>query len=428
MSPSPAWHQPRVTIISREYPPVTVGGTSTVARNLAVGLADNGWRVTVVSTDPGEGAAPPDAATGVNTGIVVHRVPTATVYNRNTSLTDANMQVHRCLYQAAVRLADKDRAPDIVALPDLFCYPEATMLAGRFGVPMLNILLQDFRTLTAYDRGQHTVTNGVQADRPHLLALEEKVLAGAAHTVFISQALSDAIHGYYPRLPFAGSVVHLGVDAAEIAAIAAARDAADRLRLSLPPAARARRLVVACGRLVPVKGFDALLHAVALLPDLDIQLVIVGVGPEAAELNRLARVLGLRERVTFTGGIPRPDVLTWMSLADVAAVTSLWESFCYVCAEMMALGRPVIATAVDSLNELMPTEEFGYRIAVQGDPCSRTVVPEMLAAALAGALRNTADATARGAAARRRILTEFSNARFGERMSALCGELAGCQA
>lgn len=411
-----------MTLISREYPPVSVGGTSTVARNLAVGLADSGWQVTVISTDPGDRACPAQAEPGV----VVHRIPTAMIYNRDTSLSDASMQVHRRLYRAAALLADEDSAPHVVALPDLFCYPESAALAGRLGIPLVNVLLQDFRTLTAYDRAQHMVTNGVHADRARLFALEEKALAGSAHTVFISRSLSEAIRGHYPLLRFSGSVVHLGVDAAEIAFIAASRDTHERrLRLSLSPRARARRLVVACGRLVPVKGFDALLHAMALLPDLDIQTVIVGVGPESAYLDQLARDLRLDDRVTFPGDIPRHDVLAWMSLADVAVVTSLWESFCYVCAEMMAFGRPVVATTVDSLNELMPTDEFGYRVSVQGGPTERVLAPEKLAAALAQALRNPADAAGRGAAARRRILAEFSNARFSERMSALCHELAG---
>lgn len=416
--------QPRVMILSREYPPVTVGGTSTVARNLAFGLADNGWQVTVVSTHPGEQASLAQS----DSAIAVHRVPTAEVYNRDTSLSDASMRVHRRLYRAGAQLVAGGGAPDIIALPDLFCYPEAATLAGRLGIPLVNVLLQDFRTLTAYDRAEHMVTNGVRADRKRLLALEEKALGGAAHTVFISNALSDAVRGYYPGLAFAGSVVHLGVDAAEIASVAAARNAREKLRRSLPADAQARRLVVACGRLVPVKGFDALLRAVALLSDLDIHTVIVGVGPEMAYLNQLTRERGLADRVTFAGDIPRRDALTWMSLADVAAVTSLWESFCYVCAEMMALGRPVVATTVDSLNELMPTDEFGYRVAVRGSPTSRILAPAELAATLARALADPSDAAARGAAARRRIMAGFSNARFGDRMSVLCAQLAGCRA
>jgi glycogen(starch) synthase len=415
--------QRRVTIFSREYPPVIVGGTSTVARNLAVGLAACGWQVTVISTDPGQGTDRVET----DGGVTVYRAATEVVYNRNASLSDASMQIHRRLHRAAARLADEDGAPHAVAVPDLFCYPEASFLARQFSVPLANVLLQDFRTLTAYDRGEHQVTSGVSARAAQLLGLEEKALRGSDHTVFISQALSAAIRQYYPQLPFAGSVVYLGVDIGEIDAVASADQERERLRRELPPAARDRRLVVACGRLVPVKGFDALLRAAALVAAADLHIVIVGVGPEAGRLQQLADQLGLGPSVTFPGKMPRASALTWMSMADVAVVPSLWESFCYVCAEMMALGRPVIATTVDSLNELMPTDEFGYRVAVEGESTNRQIRPELLASALRQALGDRPEAAARAAAAQARIRGEFSNARFGRSMAELLGHLAGAR-
>jgi glycosyltransferase involved in cell wall biosynthesis len=50
-----------------------------------------------------------------------------------------------------------------------------------------------------------------------------------------------------------------------------------------------------------------------------------------------------------------------MSVADIAVVPSLWESFCYVCAEMMAFGRPVVASHIDSLRESIPDEPLVIR-------------------------------------------------------------------
>jgi len=406
-------------VFSREYPPVIVGGTSTVARNLATGLAANRWQVTVISADPHGDTDRTECLDGVT----IVRVATTVVYNEDTSLSDASIRVHRGLYRAALSLAGQDGPPDAVAIPDLFCCPEASLLARQYRVPLVNILLQDFRTLTAYDRDQHRVTSGVNATAGDLFELEEKALRSSDHTVFISRALADAIGSYYPRLPRASSVIHLGVDTREIASIAGAAAEADQLRRSLPSACR--RLVVACGRLVPVKGFDPLLRAVAAVDRPGLHLVIIGVGPEASHLARLADQLGLTAKVTFTGPTSRRTALTWMSIADVGVVPSLWESFCYVCAEMMAFGRPVVASTVDSLSELMPTEEFGYRVPAAGPPTSRVIDPGLLAGALQQALADPAAATRRGAAARERILTEFSNARFTASMSALLGTLTG---
>jgi glycosyltransferase involved in cell wall biosynthesis len=413
--------RPRIFVFSREYPPVTVGGTSTVARNLSIGLAAHGWQVVAVSTNPRRHE---DEREHID-GVLVHRTGTGVVYNPGSGVATDTMLSHRRLHQAAVRLAAEFGSPAVVALPDLFCYPESALLARSARAPLVNILLQDFRTLTRLDRGRHQVTSGVSADPGHLLALEEKAIKGSAHVAFISQALADAVARNYPDATTEHSVIHLGVDTAEIASVAADDGERARLSATLPAAARGRPLLVGCGRLVPVKGFSPLLRAMALLGDRQPApyLAIAGVGPQEARLRRLAADLGIAAQVSFLGDIPRRAALTWMSMADVAVVPSLWESFCYVCAEMMALGRPVVATAVDSLNELMPTEKYGFRVPVLLAPDRRWVEPAGLARAIGSALADPADAAARGMAARARILTQFTNARFARSVSDLCTRL-----
>ncbi|MEU8566871.1 glycosyltransferase family 4 protein [Streptomyces pathocidini] len=420
---------PRIFIFSREYPPTTVGGTSTVARNLAVGLAAEGWDVGVVTTRvDGDG----DVRERVD-GIEVLRTGAGLVYNSGTGLADQSLRTHRRLHAAAERLAAEIGAPDVVALPDLFCHPEATMFARTYSATLVNILLQDFRAITPYDRDTHRVTSGVSAERAHLLALEEKAVRGSDHTVFISQALSDAITGYYPGDIAPHSVVHLGVDPDEIAAVEADTGRLTRRDRLVPGAPGAQRppLLIACGRVVPVKGFAQLLSALALLgsverpgaPAVVPRLGLVGVGPEEPHLRKLCAQLGLTDRVSFLGDVPRREALGWMSVADVAVVPSLWESFCYVCAEMMAFGRPVVATAVDSLRELMPGSEYGFPVAVKGPSGSRVLEPLDLAHALREALSRPDAAMTRGAAARDRIMGHFTNDRFARGISALGREL-----
>lgn len=412
-----------VFILSREYPPITVGGTSTVARNLATGLAAEGWRVAVVTTHAG-----PDGELREELdGITVLRVGVGLVYNTGTGLVDESLRSHRRMHAATERLAADIGVPDLVALPDLFCHPEATMFARAHSVPLVNILLQDFRAITPYDRDAHRVTSGVAADRAHLLAVEEKALRGSDHTVFISRALSDAITGYYAEPYAPHQVVHLGVDPAEIAAVEADPERLTRRAALLGPGPHGAPLLVACGRLVPVKGFGPLLTALDRLGPVDRpgapqalpHLALVGVGPEEPILRRRAAELGLTDRVTFLGDIPRHEALGWMSVADVAVVPSLWESFCYVCAEMMAFGRPVVASAVDSLLELMPSDDFGYPVRVSGPSGDRTLDPADLALALRSALIRPDEATARGERARSRIMANFTNERFAREMSAL---------
>ncbi|MEW2085653.1 glycosyltransferase family 4 protein [Streptomyces sp. NPDC005283] len=421
----------RIMIFSREYPPVIIGGTSTVARNLAVGLAQSGWDVCVITADPSAGEDVREDADGVT----VLRVGTGTVYNATSGLSRDILRTHRRLHAAARHLAEEAGRPDILALPDLFCLPEASLLARELDVPLINILLQDFRAITPYDQGPHRVTNGVASDHPHLMDIERKSLFGSDLTVFISEALRESITEQYGAGSFRHEVVHLGVDPEEIAAVQRDRAWLERRRqlLASTPAGERTPLLVACGRLVPVKGFAQLIKALALLGPVEApagaaavfpHLVLVGSGPEHEAIQRLATELGVAERLTILGGQPRAEVLGWMAAADVAVVPSLWESFCYVCAEMMALGRPVVASAVDSLKELLPDSSCGYPVPVGGLLGQRSLEPADLARALRAALGDGEHASARGAAGRARIAEHFTNERFVTRLSALAAELA----
>ena len=421
--------QPHALVFSREFPPTTVGGTSTVARNLAVGLVAQGWTVTVVTTRQGTET---DLRERID-GVTVHRAATGVVYNSSTGLVDQSMRVHRRLHGAAERLVAELGTPDIVLLPDLFCLPEAVMTARRHGVPLINILLQDFRAITPYDRDKHRVTNGVTAERAHLLDLERKALVESDHTVFISAALSDAITGHYRAEIGPHSVVHLGVDLDEIHRVRA-DDGRLRRRADLLGAESGTPLLVAVGRLVPVKGFTQLLTALHLLgavPGRGLatppHLALVGVGPEEPALRSLSADLGLADRVSFLGDVARAEALGWMSVADVAVVPSLWESFCYVCAEMMAFERPVVCTAVDSLRELVPGDAFGYPVRISGESGSRVLDPRDLADGLRRALADP-ESTRRGRAARTRVAERFTNARFAEGIADLGARLTGVRA
>ncbi|MFD0346477.1 glycosyltransferase [Kitasatospora aburaviensis] len=97
----------RVFVFSREYPPTTVGGTSTVARNLAAGLVAEGWEAVVVTSRPG---AAEDLRERVD-GVTVHRVGTEVVYNAGSGLADDSLLIHRRFHRAAEALAAELGAP-----------------------------------------------------------------------------------------------------------------------------------------------------------------------------------------------------------------------------------------------------------------------------------------------------------------------------
>ncbi|MBX7058757.1 MAG: glycosyltransferase [Leptospirales bacterium] len=101
-------------------------------------------------------------------------------------------------------------------------------------------------------------------------------------------------------------------------------------------------MALAVGRLVYYKGFDCLLRALALAPD--IQLTLAGDGPQLAELQLLARRLGVANRVDFAGRVSDDRLRMLYHLCDVYCLSSIEkaEAFGLVQTEAMACAKPVL--------------------------------------------------------------------------------------
>ena len=134
--------------------------------------------------------------------------------------------------------------------------------------------------------------------------------------------------------------------------------------------------VLAMGRLVPEKGFDLLVGALARLPG-DVRLEILGEGPERDALEGLIARLGLGGRVTLAGYRSQP----WSAYAGarVFALTSTSESFSNVVVEALASGLPVVATDCGGPREILADGRHGALVPV-GDEAA---LAEALRAALA---------------------------------------------
>lgn len=132
-------------------------------------------------------------------------------------------------------------------------------------------------------------------------------------------------------------------------------------------------LVVAIGRLIPLKGYPVLLQALAQLIRRGVAVdgLIVGNDPSAggaytAELKRLAHDLGIDRSVRF---LPwQANVSSLYAAADVVVQPSIEaESFGYVALEAMASGRPVVASRIGGLADLVADGSTGY-LVTPADP------------------------------------------------------------
>ena len=119
------------------------------------------------------------------------------------------------------------------------------------------------------------------------------------------------------------------------------------------------------GRLGVQKALGVALEALVTVPG--VTLVVAGDGPEREPLRRRARELGLGGRARFLGTVSRETVLRLFRAADASLLSSSWENFPHTVVEALAVGTPVIATAVGGVPEVVRDGENGLLVP-PGDP------------------------------------------------------------
>ena len=258
-----------------------------------------------------------------------------------------------------------------------------TRLAARYaGVPI--VLSTVHNSLFDYD---------VPGWRRTLYVLAERLTSPLAdRIVAVSAAIARDLVERYGIAAARTVVVRNGIDAW---AFRPAREpAAVRADLGV---AGGRRVVVMAGRMTPQKGWDVLLEAAARLAAArsDLAWVLVGDGPLRAALTRRAAELAVAAH--FTGA--RADMADILGCADVVVLASRSEGLPFTLLEAMALGKPVVATRVGGVPEVVEEGRSG-RLVPREDPAA-------LATAIADVLE-APDAGAMGARGRARVEAAFT--------------------
>jgi glycosyltransferase involved in cell wall biosynthesis len=187
-----------------------------------------------------------------------------------------------------------------------------------------------------------------------------------------------------------------------------------RAELGLGPAARP---IGVAARMTEQKGhvhlLDALPAVAARVPD--VACVLIGDGPLRGALEARARALGVLERCRFTGA--RSDVADLVAALELVVLPSRSEGLPFALLEAMALGRPVVATAVGGCPEVVDEGRTGLLVPA-GDPAA-------LAGAIWRLLERPEEARAMGARGADRVRAEFTLARMVGGLEALyAAELA----
>lgn len=171
-------------------------------------------------------------------------------------------------------------------------------------------------------------------------------------------------------------------------------------------------IVLQLGRMVPRKGVDNVIRAIAILRQqyqVQARLLVVGgnaekpdpiATPELGRLMALARDLGVEDQITFTGQRRRGQLRYYYSAANVFVTTPWYEPFGITPVEAMACGTPVVGTAVGGIKTTVVDGETGYLVPPND--------PEALAERVAWLHRHPHIAQRMGWAGMRRAYQHFT--------------------
>jgi glycosyltransferase involved in cell wall biosynthesis len=324
----------KVVVVSGIWPP-DPGGPASHASALADFLAERGHGLEVVTTADAEPA---------------RRVYPVQWASRRSAFRHVRAA---SLVRQAARRADVVYATSMIRRAAI-----GSRLAGR---PLVVKLVSDEVFERAAREGRYAGTLDAfqrESGGPRtrfLRATRNRALRGARHVFCPSSYLRDVAlrWGLEPD-----RVSVLPNPAPEIPPLPAREELRAELGL------RGSTLVFA-GRLGPQKALGVLLEALVDLGD--VSLTVAGDGPERDTLERRARDLDLDGRVSFVGSVPRERVLRLFRATDASVLPSAWENLPHTVVESLAVGCPVIATAVGGVPEVVRDGENGLLVP-PGDP------------------------------------------------------------
>jgi glycosyltransferase involved in cell wall biosynthesis len=205
------------------------------------------------------------------------------------------------------------------------------------------------------------VTRGIQS-RGYRVILKS-CLRLSHEIVAVSEAIREKLVNQYPWCEHKLSVIPNGVEP-------------QLLEVPKRPVVKHPKLeLVTIGSLIRRKDLPTILRALKKLESRqDIELSIIGSGPERANLKNLVQALGVTHKIIFVGAVSPNKIRTYLQKSDVFVLASLSEGRPNVVLEAMAAGVAVIASDIDGIHELIQNEHTGLLFPVgNADVLSRHI-------------------------------------------------------
>jgi glycogen(starch) synthase len=387
----PAGERLTVCFLSAEYPPVRVNGIGRVVHALATGMAAAGHVVHVVTRVDGH------PRVDLEDGVWVHRMPVGPRQAPSDPRVPSRLWEYSAVVTEELDRIDRRRPVDIVQAPNWDSEGIAAILDGRFRVVVG--LYTPLKTLARVDPG---VSAALESDDPTLadmVALERFTYEHASGLLACGPSVVEEIEAEYGlslRDHRLGFVPHGLPDRAAAPVV-------------VDPAGHGGTTVLFVGRLEARKGIDVLLACAADLLERHRDLTIVIAGDDSLPTpdGRTFRANfestvppSLSERVRFLGPVDDATLSALYAGCDVLVVPSRFESFGLMLLEAMMFAKPVVASAVGGMTEIVVDGECGL------------LVPAGDAAALGEALHRLVESkalrTLLGEAGRRRYEALYS--------------------
>lgn len=250
-----------------------------------------------------------------------------------------------------VELRGRHPLPDDLATTDaaaaLAALPEATRIViDGLGLPSFEPLVDQLsaRRVVALIHHPTALEHGIPGPaQERLRATERAMFPRFARLIAPSAETARRLSAEF------------GVDAARVGVVEPGTDPAPRSQGSGGDGCT----ILSVGALIPRKGHDVLLRALATLPDLDWQLTVAGGARDAvhaAGLAALAEELNIGSRVTFVGEVGEEALEELWRASHVFALATYWEGYGMAAAEALARGLPVAITAGGAIADVVPAE------------------------------------------------------------------------
>jgi len=262
-------------------------------------------------------------------------------------LTIGNPLVDRFLGSVLAKKLE-ELNPDLIHVQDTYILPASVLANRRIGIPIVATI-------------RNNVLDWVcdlifSIPFPTLLKIRNKVILKCLEEVDAVIAVSRYIKG---------ELVSRGVDAEKTSSIYNLYPMDSIQSLSLEKEHCSKVRLFAPGWLTKYKGFFVLLQAMKKVTEREdnVELVIAGDGPERKNLERLSKKLSLEKFVYFIGKVPHEEIAKFYLGSDIVVFPSIHpEAFGRVALEAITFGRPVIASEVGGIPEIVRDGETGVLV------------------------------------------------------------------